>query len=365
MSVSVGRLGLPTVALGMALLGFYHVQESSRSAPLTAPPQSPARNPFGNVVAGSGVVEAESENIAIGAALPGLVLEVYVPSSKVGQHVSAGAPLLRVDDRHLKAQLALADAQLASAQAALAKLQQQPRPEELPPKLAKVKSASSERARLQDDYNRALRLYRRGAISQEEYVTRQLTYEAAVHEQAHAQAEFDLLKAGAWKPDLVIAEATVKEALAKVEQLKTEIDRAMVIAPVDGVVLQVNVRAGERVGEPDTKPLMVLGDIRTIHVRVDVDERDIPRFQPVAKASAFPRGETSHELALRFVRVEPMAVPKKALTGDNTERVDTRVLQVIYAIERADHAVYVGQQLDVFIDSADYLADTRAPRDSF
>jgi HlyD family secretion protein len=148
----------------------------------------------------------------------------------------------------------------------------------------------------------------------------------------------------------------------RVRQGDVAVRPADVVAPVDGVVLQVNVRPGERISELDTKPLMVLGDIQTFHVRVDVDERDIPRFQPGAKALAYPRGETSHELGLRFVRVEPLAIPKKALTGDNTERVDTRVLQVLYAIDRADHPVYVGQQLDVFIDGAEVVADTRAQR---
>jgi hypothetical protein len=85
---------------------------------------------------------------------------------------------------------------------------------------------------------------------------------------------------------------------------------------------------------------------------VDVDERDLPRFRPGANAVAYPRGETSQQLRLLFVRVEPLAIPKKALTGDNTERVDTRVLQVIYAIEPS-REVYVGQQVDVFIRSGE------------
>jgi multidrug efflux pump subunit AcrA (membrane-fusion protein) len=359
---TVSRILLPIVGLCLGMLGFYHVQQRSQSAPLTAPPETPPQTPFDQAVAAAGVVEAETENIAIGAALPGLVLEVYVPSSKVGQRVQAGTPLFRIDDRHLKAQRAVAEAQLALAKAALAKLQQQPRPEELPPSLAKTKAATAKTARLQSDYERAQRLMGSGAIAQEEFVTRQLTYEAAVHEKAQAQAEYDLLKAGAWKPDLAVAEATVKEALAKVEQLTTEIERAVVVAPVDGVVLQVNVRPGERISELDAKPLMVVGDIRTLHVRVDVDERDIPRFRPGANALAYPRGETSHELGLRFVRVEPMAIPKKALTGESTERVDTRVLQVLFAIDRADHQVYVGQQLDVFINNAKIDTDGRAMR---
>jgi HlyD family secretion protein len=98
---------------------------------------------------------------------------------------------------------------------------------------------------------------------------------------------------------------------------------------------------------------MVLGEIDTYHVRIDVDERDIPRFQPGAPAKAYPRGASSCELNLRFVRLEPFVVPKKSLTGENTERVDTRVLQVIYALDSTHDRVYVGQQLDVFIQSND------------
>jgi multidrug resistance efflux pump len=330
---------------------------------LTVPPESPSRVPFEHVVAGSGVVEAQTENISLGAALPGLVLGVYVPSSSVGKHVRKGEPLFRIDDRNLKAQLAMAEAELASAKARLVRLEQQPRPEEIPPSLAKVKTAMAKTVRLKDDYERGKRLTGPGAISHEEFVARQLLYEAAVHEQAQAQGELDLLKAGAWKPDITIAEAAVQEAKAKVEQLKIEIDRAVVTAPVDGVVLQVNVRPGERISEQDTRALMVMGDVSTCHVRVDVDERDIPRFRPGTKALAYPRGESTGEIGLRFVRIEPYVIPKKSLTGDNTERVDTRVLQAIYAIEpgsKVAHAgeagqvarrVHVGQQLDVFIQT--------------
>ena len=64
-------------------------------------------------------------------------------------------------------------------------------------------------------------------------------------------------------------------------------------------------------------------------------------------------------MTMRFMRVEPFVVPKTALTGENTERVDTRVLQVLYAVERSAHPVYVGQQLDVFINQDNAVDDTR------
>src|SRR5215475_6985817 len=168
MKLSLSRVVLPILALAMAGLGFYHVNRESQSAPATAPPQSPPRSPYDNSIAASGVVEARTENIALGAALPGLVLEVFVPSDRVGTHVKAGQPLFRVDDRQLKAQLEVAQAQLAMAGARLVRLEQQPRPEELPPSLAKVKSSAANAARLLDLYERGQRLLATHSLSREE-----------------------------------------------------------------------------------------------------------------------------------------------------------------------------------------------------
>ena len=88
-------------------------------------------------------------------------------------------------------------------------------------------------------------------------------------------------------------------------------------------------------------------------MRVDVDEFDIPRFRPGAPAVAVPRGNLQQRYPLEFVRVEPFVMPKKSLTGDTTERVDTRVLQVIYALDPTGlPPLFVGQQVEVYVDSA-------------
>ena len=124
-------------------------------------------------------------------------------------------------------------------------------------------------------------------------------------------------------------------------------------AIVAGRVLQLNVRPGEFVGAPPGQPLVILGDIERLHVRVDIDEYDIARFNPAAKASAVPRGSLQTRYPLQFIRVEPFVVPKKSLTGETTERVDTRVLQVIYACEPSGlPPLYVGQQVEAYIDAA-------------
>jgi len=84
---------------------------------------------------------------------------------------------------------------------------------------------------------------------------------------------------------------------------------------------------------------------------VDVDEHDAWRVRGGAPAVASPRGNGSIRIPLEFVRFEPYVVPKKSLTGDSTERVDTRVLQIIYRVKDQDASLYVGQQMDVYIEA--------------
>jgi multidrug resistance efflux pump len=342
---------LPLGALGLLVFAAVHVVRAQQQKPELSPPRQPARSSYSHSVAGAGIVEAQTENIAIGSALPGVVMEVFVPVEKVGQRVKAGDPLFRVDDRALKAQLKVQEANLAAAQAQLGKLEAMPRPEELPPSEAKVRVAKANVAMQEDLATRARRLVNARAMADEDIIQRQLALAMARQQQTQAQADYDLLKAGAWKQDKDIAQAAVLQARALIDQTKIELDRLVVRAPVDGDVLQVNVRPGEYVGTPPNQALVVLGNIHKLHVRVDIDEHDIPRYRPGATAQAMVRGNPQVSFELRFVRVEPFVVPKKSLTGDNTERVDTRVLQVIYAIEKTDQPVYVGQQLDVFLDS--------------
>jgi hypothetical protein len=70
-----------------------------------------------------------------------------------------------------------------------------------------------------------------------------------------------------------------------------------------------------------------------------------------AMAVGYLRGNKAINASLKFVRFEPYVIPKVSLTGESTERVDTRVLQAIYSFERGDLPIYVGQQMDVYIDA--------------
>jgi RND family efflux transporter MFP subunit len=304
--LKIRQLLLPAAAvigLGIAVVVVMHDRQSLQvltpeSDAGNGPPTSGAQAPFASQVAGTGVVEAGTGNIAVGTPVSGIVVAVTV---KWGEHVEPGTALFRLDDRDLHAQLPLAIAKAQEATARLARAKYQ--------------------AQLTDQ------LHSQHVLSEEQYRDRRF--------------------------EVQIDEAALAAAKAEVERVRVEIDRRTVRAPVAGRVLQINTRPGEfaESGALAT-PLMVVGDDVRLRVRVDIDENDAARVDPAAPAVAVVRGRPELRTDLRFESIEPYVAPKASLTGSTTERVDTRVLQVIYTFERAKLPVYVGQHLDVFIQAA-------------
>ncbi len=265
----------------------------------TVPPSSPPASSYAQTVAAVGLVETSTANIAVGTEIAGVVSNIYVD---VGSRVKAGDPLFSIDSRSTHAELATRQAAVQVAEAALAEAKYQL---ELGQRLADQRVLSVEENK------------NRGYAAQK-------------------------------------AEAQLAQARAQLKSSETDLERLTLRAPVDGQVLQVKVHLGEfaPTGALQT-PLILLGNVDKLHIRVDVEEHEAWRVRPEAKAAATVRGNVDLKTPLTFVRFEPFVVPKKSLTGDSTERVDTRVLQVIYRIDNGNLPLFVGQQMDVFIDATD------------
>jgi multidrug efflux pump subunit AcrA (membrane-fusion protein) len=305
------RMLLPLIAFGALGFGIISVVYSQPRHDTNVPPSPPPVSPFTHNVAAEGLVETSSENISIGTPLANVVSEVLVA---VGQEVRCGEPLFRLDVRQLRADLAARQAELTLAQAQV-----------------KVDSALWEDAKEQLGFAEALSDKR--ALSSEEFAKRRYAADAA---QARLEA----------------ARAQVTAAVAQVNSVQTQIERSTIRASIDGEVLQVKVHPGEYAPAGVTAtPLILLGRAKPLNIRVDVDEHEAWKVSPNAKAFASVRGNADLKTPLSFVRFEPFVLPKKSLTGDSTERVDTRVLQVIYRVDNESFPLFVGQQMDVFIEA--------------
>jgi HlyD family secretion protein len=342
------RFGVPLIAAVLLVFGVVQVIQSRPVRPPTTPVNPPPVAAYGRTVAGVGLVEASSENIAISTPVSGLCTRVY---AKVGDRMKAGQKLFSLDDRDLQAELAVRRRSLDVAEAQLEKLLRAPRPEEVP--VAEARVAEAEHALADASVQQRLMesVTDRRAVREEDLQRRRIAVKAAEARLRQAKADLALLRAGAWEQDLRIARAQVALAERAVQRLQTDIERLTVTAPMDGQVLQSNIRLGEYAQSgPLAKPLMVFGSVSVLNVRTDVDEHEAWKVRADAAAYATVRGSAGTRIPLRFVRFEPYVVPKKSLTGDSTERVDTRVLQVIYGVDGTTVPLYVGQQLDVFIE---------------
>lgn len=291
---------LASVAIAGVVIAVIAVIGTNRP-PATATIAAPLpRAPFAAYVAGAGITETGRGNVSIGTSVSGVVREVYV---RVNNQVKTGDPLFRIDDRDLRARLVVAVANVRAAQAAVAK----------------------PRHRL--DFLTKLQRTDGGAISVE----------------AMSNA----------RDDVEAAASAVATSKAIAAQIQVDIDRSVVRAPAAGRVLQVNTREGEfAANDAAAKPLMLVGDDARMYLRVDIDENDAWRIQPNAKAMAFVRGNPRLTIPLRFEYIEPYVTPKTSLTGQATERSDLRVLQVIYSFEIGKSPVYLGQQMDAYIEAA-------------
>jgi multidrug resistance efflux pump len=319
-----------------------------RTSITSRPVSDPPRSPFPKKISGSGIVEASTRNISIGSHVSGIVARVFII---VGQRVKPGDPLFVLDDRKQQADLVVKEATLKEAKARLARLKQAPRAEDLPPAQAKVKEAEAnfEDARRQLQITEKLSDAR--VIAIEDVNKWRYAVEAAQARLTQAKADLKLLEAGSWKPDIEVAMADVARTEAEVDATRVEINRLTIRAPVEGDILQINIRPGEYAPSGQSpQPLILLGNLDKLHVRVDIDENDAWRFQPEAPAVASIRGNPQLKTDLAFEYVEAYVVPKRSLTGESTERVDTRVMQVVYSFKRGKLPIYPGQLMDVFID---------------
>jgi RND family efflux transporter MFP subunit len=311
---------LPFLALAGLSLAVAVALATHQEPPKPEPASQPAQAPFRYYIGGGGIVEASTRNLSIGTSIAGVVQSVPV---KIGDKVKAGDPLFVIDDRELRASLLTKQASLVKARASLEEAKASWRNYACQYNL--VKNVTDRRAVSRDDLEQ-----RRNA---------ELLYRAKIE----------------------TAKADVESAEAELNAARTDLERLTVRAPVDGEVLQVNIRPGEyaATGALDT-PLVRFGAVDRLHVRVDIDENDAWRFQPGAQARAYIRGNRDLNAPVTFSSVEPYVVSKTQLTGSSTERVDTRVLQILYSFDRNALPVYVGQQMDVFIETPDPAAMARA-----
>jgi RND family efflux transporter MFP subunit len=287
------NLILPIFAAGMLIFTFVSMINNKKT-PKRTPEIMPPTTSFQNQVAGIGIVQPLTNIINVAPQIPGVLVEFYVSEN---QEIVLGTPLFTIDEAQTKAKIKHAQAFLNTK-----KIQY----EDLKQHLDRFENIKDKRSISQDELSR-----KRFAVQK-------------------AKAEID-------------------EATQGLELLNVELDKLTVKSPIDGRVLKINSRIGEYVSN-NTTPL-VIGNLDKVLLKVTIDETDLHRIDTTDKAIAIMRGQPDKEWKLKFVSIEPLAIPKVQLNNNRNEKIDTRVIELLYEFESSDINAVPGQQADVFIET--------------
>ncbi len=347
--IRVRSLLIPMVALIGIGMAVFTVNSQVPRVPIASTEVAPPHSPFEERIAGVGTVLPSSDIVSVGTALAGVVEVVAVSE---GQTVALGELLFRLDGRQTRAQLAGATARLGVASARFDALKALPHTTSVRESDAAVAAAA---AQLVDATGRLARLDELGANTSTSRNERpRLEFEVVAAQAAldTAHAHRDEVLQGAWPEDLAVAAAEVAVARADVVLAQTQLERESVASPIAGTVLSIDIDAGEHIVPGSGQQFVALGALDPLHVRVQIDEMDAWRFRAESKAVALARGGSRSEFALRFLRVTPLILPKRVLSGDSAERVDVRVMEVEYELENPHTMTLMpGQLVDVFIEA--------------
>jgi HlyD family secretion protein len=344
------------------VLGFYSAYVFSQRPPTLPPVFNPAANPYEKGIYANGIVESlqpHGENINIYPEVSGPITHVLVAE---GERVHQGDVLLMIEDSVQRATVAQLEAQAKSAGALLEELKAQPRPENLEIAKAQVdfaratlKNAKDQLAKQQHAYELAP-----GAVSIDTLDNARNAMAIAEQNLGVVQSQYDLTKAGAWIFEIT-SQQNQHEALNKAYLASAALlSKYTLRAPVDGVILSIEAAQGTYVSSQGAYgsytqgygPLIVMGTPQdTLEVRCYVDEilvSHLPTVDQMTATMCVPG--TDVRIPLTFERMQPYVSPKIELSNQRLERVDVRVLPVIFRFTKPPALqLYPGQLVDVYI----------------
>jgi HlyD family secretion protein len=350
--------GLSIVGVLAGLVAAYLFGVARKAQP---PVFAPVSSPYESAIYANGIVESDQpsgSNVNIYPEVSGPVTRVLV---REGQTVSAGTLLFTIDDSVQRATTEQLRLQSEAALALLNELKAEPRTETLAVAQAQVGQAESNLKAARDQYDKDRASYDIDpkSISKNVLDTAEDALKQAAAGLDVARKQYELTKAGAWIYDINNQEKTYQALRQAYEAANALLLKYSVKAPSDGIVLSVYAAAGSYVSsqgafDPYTEGFdapMIMGSPQDyLAVRCYVDEILVSRLPaPWHIVAQMSITGTDVKIPLEFVRVQPYVSPKIELSNERQEKVDLRVLPVIFRFQKKDAPIYPGQLVDVYI----------------
>ncbi len=242
-----------------------------------------------------------------------------------GQMVQAGQCLARLDARDLEQQVAMRQADAATAKAALEAMLAGSRKEEIAASKAALEQAQADLRRLEPDEARLRDLQEKGILSVRDYEASRASLEAARGKVQQADQQYALVRKGPRKEDIDQARARYDQAQQALALAQTQLGYATLTAPSAGVILSKNVEPMEYVS-PGTA-VVTMADLGQVWLRAYVEETDLGRVKVGQKAfvtsDSFPGKR--YEGRVAFIASEAEFTPKTVQTRKERTKLVYRI----------------------------------------
>jgi ABC exporter DevB family membrane fusion protein len=327
-----------------------------------------------DLIAAPGRVEPISEEIEVGAEIPGKIKEIKVEE---GERVQSGQILAVLVNDDYAAQVASAKTQIASlkaqkdstrarleqSQAELRRVINGTRIEERREAKAAVEQADAALENAQREVERRRKLSVNGDIPREELERAEKDLRVAKARRQELNERFNFINAEAREEDIDKAKANVsyaesslreidarlKEAQTRIDEAQARLEKTFIRSPISGVVLRKRMQAGENLSPDNTSSaIFTIADTSVLRVRVDVDETDVAKIREGQKAYVMADAYGDKKFTGRVVRIGQVLGKKNIRTDEPKERVDTKILEALIELD-AGQTLPTGLRVDAYI----------------
>lgn len=304
-----------------------------------------ANNKNQNTIEVTGTLEAT--NVIVSSKAAGEVISVFKDE---GDKVSVGDTLLIIDPTIYKIKLREAEALLQSAEAQYELVRKGARKEDIQQAQQLLKQSEVNLQTAQNDKIRFENLYQTKSISKKQYEDVVAKYELALAQYNSAKENYSKIQNISRPEELKQAKANVERIKANLDLIKKNLNDCYVISPIDGIVTQRFVEAGETV--TNLSSLFKISDLSEVELMVYINEKDLPKIKQgqsvEVRVDAFP--EKVFEGRIVYISPEAEFTPKNIQTKEERTKL---VFAVKVKIDNPDYELKAGIPADAIIKLQD------------
>lgn len=280
----------------------------------------------GSLFQGIGYVEPASEIRELRFQMDGIIGTISVAE---GQKVRKGEVLATLRNQAERSGVAIAERNLAVAKAKESLVRKGINAFRIEAARREVARCRAVHLYAKSEYERVKTLSSSRTVSKADYEKAESEFRQAESSLDAAQASLDALVNDVRPEDIAVAHAEVQLREAELAKASALLEQTSLESPVDGTIIRVVLREGEAARLQAAKPVLLVGDLSQLTVRLEVDERYVGRLKTGQRVEVRSRGLGDRAFEGHVSRVYETMGDRTVFSHAPDERKELEVIQVL------------------------------------